>query len=71
MATLSLIIDKSREEVFNLVNSTVKEQDFNGAVTFGHLSENGQQIKIIGETSDLEKLKTAFEKKGETADIHK
>lgn len=70
MATLTLVIDKPREEIWNLVDSTLDEHKSMVSVDFGHLSENGQHVLIEGEKADLEELKAAFEEKGETASIH-
>ena len=66
MATLMMTINEDRGTVFEIVDTTVREQghECKIEVTYGHLSENGQHITIMGSKSDLLKLQTAFEQKG-------
>jgi len=69
MAGLQLVIDESRKKVFEIVNSTIKEHPCDVQVILGHISENGQHIKITGTKKDLSVLKDAFKEKGQIATL--
>jgi hypothetical protein len=70
MASLFMVIDKQREAVYALVDLTIRLQMCKVSANLDHCSEKGWHVTIRGEKTDLEKLKAAFEKKGEIANIY-